>query len=813
MKEKSLSVKIILITAILLLISAVLAASESQEEKRERLIKEKIRSNTADSFVVIHYYFKKSTKPQPSNEDRYSYFNYEPSGGQYIEKIIARQSYDIAGVIISDDGKVFTADNYIKPEIIDKITVTGPDGKVLNAVADKVLVKSSGQVIRITDPLPSGFKPLKFAVLSEPPDRKTDLYGICLLMGHSGYDSYSQQRNFMSYYGDEKQSYYIVKADKVYTKGKTPVTPDCYYFGISDTTVVCDTKGNALGLITRGKVLTETGSTVWKGVDILADSGMNQVDGEKQIQKQFEKFLYQVKITFRPPPKEDDEFDSGISFSRYLIGGGESHKEMDVYGLAVSPKTLLMPFGMEQDIVEGIDSISIKAGDSYLPAKFSGVLKDCDVTVITIIDDGKLENVLKISPDVELVRGQPFWTVLVRELAGRDLVIDYNRWIDKRQGYESRLYPVMENPAANGSWLLDRNGRFAGIYTAQRHPFKRILPYLTGHNEYSDTARIRFGRIVNSFLSGYYASDDENVHIYSSAFLASVVSNLQANLDSHIRHKTKDEQKRRVWLGVEFTAIDKETAKQMNLRKYTEDGRIGLLVNRVYAGSPAEKIGLVEGDVLLRIQVSDAPLPIELKYSREYDYRGIDVDETDVPQEIEGAGYQMPRSCPWPGRDNYLTRMLKTIGEGAKVSLLFVHDGNEVSKDFVIEQSPRDSLSANKYKDETIGITVKDLTYEVRSALRLSPDDKAIVVSKVEPGTAAALARINPYELIRAIEGQEVASVEQFASAIKKAQSENKKSVRITIEWLGKTRLADLKFEAKESDANSVSADVNDTNR
>ena len=58
------------------------------------------------------------------------------------------------------------------------------------------------------------------------------------------------------------------------------------------------------------------------------------------------------------------------------------------------------------------------------------------------------------------------------------------------------------------------------------------------------------------------------------------------------------------------------------------------------------------------------------------------------------------------------------------------------------------------------------------------------------------MARINTFELIRAVDGQEVGSAEEFESEIKKAREEDKKSVRITVEWMGKTRLADLKFEA-----------------
>jgi S1-C subfamily serine protease len=85
----------------------------------------------------------------------------------------------------------------------------------------------------------------------------------------------------------------------------------------------------------------------------------------------------------------------------------------------------------------------------------------------------------------------------------------------------------------------------------------------------------------------------------------------------------------------------------------------------------------------------------------------------------------------------------------------------------------------------------------VRAALRLQPDEPAVVVTKVEQGTPTALARINAYELIRAVDGTPVDNVAALEKLIAQAQEAKKDSVRLTVEWMGKTRLADLKFEAK----------------
>ena len=74
-------------------------------------------------------------------------------------------------------------------------------------------------------------------------------------------------------------------------------------------------------------------------------------------------------------------------------------------------------------------------------------------------------------------------------------------------------------------------------------------------------------------------------------------------------------------------------------------------------------------------------------------------------------------------------------------SLLFI-DGQIVNKDFVVTQSPRHFDSAPRHKSEILGMTVRDLTFEVRRHLLMKPDDPGVVISKIEPGE-------NPSQAVR----------------------------------------------------------------
>ncbi|GEM_PF-3885307 len=89
--------------------------------------------------------------------------------------------------------------------------------------------------------------------------------------------------------------------------------------------------------------------------------------------------------------------------------------------------------------------------------------------------------------------------------------------------------------------------------------------------------------------------------------------------------------------------------------------------------------------------------------------------------------------------------------------------------------------SAEQFKDEEIGLTVKEVTYEVRAALRLKADDPGVVVAWVESGAPAGRARINAFELIQSADGEPINSPAEFGEIIAKARSEKKDQVRLVV--------------------------------
>jgi len=751
-------------------VSIGLADDEAQEVPWQT-----IHQDVARSFVVVEYHLKKSDRPSEGGS------GYDSEQRAVLEYILAKNTIEAVGVIISDAGEVFTLEKQPQlSEVVEKITVRGWDGAVVPAQADRLLTKAPGRVVRMAEAMPEAWRALSFVELAGTPTPETKLFVVAL-----GIDE--QQRINI------RPCSFGLNWDSAAADGCLQI-PSFYHVG-----VLCNGVGQPVGVTIQREIDLGPTGPIWRGEDILADPGIlaeTQRRLEDDLEEEFAENIYEITVTFRPESREEGYGSRG----RYSYDGPYSRRggqERLLYGLGFARDKLLVPEVLSAEVVAGIDTISVKIDDRQVSARFGGVLKQCGVTVIEL-EEGELPRIAAFATDATVARIEPFWGVSVREMAGKDVRVRYTRWLAKRQGYADKWYPVLDRSLRVGSWLVDRQGRLVGLCGTMRHEQDRLKPYLLAdrYSSYRGPSYYASEYMGGGMGYGPYRRGS-NTRLFEAAELGRMLDDLPAGYDEHIRHMTKDEQKRRVWLGVEYTALSKEMVKQMDLRGPTEDGRLGMTVNRVYAGSPAAREGLVEGDILLTLAVPEAPWPIELTVDERQGYDRPDFDEADIPREFEAMGMRMPRRRPWPSRANPLTRMLGDIGIGTSVTIRYIHEGEVQEKEFVIEQSPRDMLSAAKYKNEKLGLTVKDLTYEVRAALHLDQGEIAVVMTEVEQGTAAALARINPYELIRAVDGQPVENVEVFKQLITDAQEAGKESVRLTVEYMGKTRLADLKFEAK----------------
>ena len=182
----------------------------------------------------------------------------------------------------------------------------------------------------------------------------------------------------------------------------------------------------------------------------------------------------------------------------------------------------------------------------------------------------------------------------------------------------------------------------------------------------------------------------------------------------------------RGWFGVSIQEMTPELAKSFGLK----DGK-GALVAQVVPGSPAEKAGIEQGDVIV-----------------EFDGKAV-ADSQELPR--------MVASTPVGKSVNVkLWRNGKALNQQVKVSEM--EENVEVAK----------TASHNK----TLGIAVQNLTPEMARRLRLK-SDTGVVVTRVESGSPAADAGIQTGDIIREVNRTPVKNVEDLVQKLEQVKDQN----------------------------------------
>ena len=202
----------------------------------------------------------------------------------------------------------------------------------------------------------------------------------------------------------------------------------------------------------------------------------------------------------------------------------------------------------------------------------------------------------------------------------------------------------------------------------------------------------------------------------------------------------------RGFLGVALQRIDQDLATAFNLDK-PEGG----LIADVTKGSPAEKAGLKQGDIILK-------------------YNGNVVDNIS----------QFRNSIA-----------LTTPGTSVKLTVLRGKETLPIS--LVVGTYPSDKNAASNEKIDRLGLVVQDLTPEVAQSLGYASGESGVVITKVDTNSISALAGIRKGSIIQAVNQEKVTTLEEFNKAIDK--TEKGKPVLLLIKQGNMMRFVSLKVE------------------
>ncbi|MCP4135891.1 MAG: DegQ family serine endoprotease [bacterium] len=187
----------------------------------------------------------------------------------------------------------------------------------------------------------------------------------------------------------------------------------------------------------------------------------------------------------------------------------------------------------------------------------------------------------------------------------------------------------------------------------------------------------------------------------------------------------------RSWIGVKIQKVTEELARSFGLKKAG-----GALVSEVVKGSPAEKAGIRNGDIIL----------------------------TFGGTKIKEAG-----DLPW---------LASMAGVGKRVKLTIFRGGARKTITMKLGELPdtpgEKSIERHEESEGSVlGIKVKTVPESVRKPLGLSDDEKGVIVTDAAPVSRAYEAGLRKGHVVLKLNGKPVTSPEDFIKRIKSIKSGN----------------------------------------
>ena len=202
----------------------------------------------------------------------------------------------------------------------------------------------------------------------------------------------------------------------------------------------------------------------------------------------------------------------------------------------------------------------------------------------------------------------------------------------------------------------------------------------------------------------------------------------------------------KAWLGIGMQSLTPE------LKDYWQvpaDG--GVIVNRVYPRSPAEKAGLKVRDVILT-----------------FDYKDLDIK-----------------------RDEDLTRFKEMITgktTDTPVEITLFRDGKTRKEKIELVSAPRAIDLAEKYQLSGLGMEVRELTRDILYDYNLPLDTEGVYVFQVDRASPAGLGGLEMGSIITRVNNRAVKDLKSFEETISKIMEGSPHKIMLQVQYRRETR-------------------------
>lgn len=235
---------------------------------------------------------------------------------------------------------------------------------------------------------------------------------------------------------------------------------------------------------------------------------------------------------------------------------------------------------------------------------------------------------------------------------------------------------------------------------------------------------------------GYELSSDQGGEIYvRSGYPFIFTSDLFSHLISSPPLPSAPQEAISSWFGIAVQPLTSDLASYWGL-----DEAQGVLINTVLQDSPAEKAGLKRGDIII-------------------EFNGQPIKATIEAEVLE------------------FTQTIRQTIAGIPISIVVLRDKKPLTISAALGELPKGIAEAEKYINPSFGISLREITYDLRLMWNIDPSTKGVVVEEVEPASWSALAGVREGDIIQRVNNIPIEGIDAFKGILEEIALKQEKDV------------------------------------